>query len=256
VGDAAGFAAATYMRGIDWIVVPTTLLSMVDSSIGGKVGVNHARSKNLVGSFHQPRGVVVDLAVLGSLPRRELRGGSYEVLNCALIGDAPLFDALALRGSADTWPSALMRRAVEASIRLKATVVSRDEREGGLRLVLNLGHTFGHALEASTDYERFNHGEAVGHGLLAAAHISRSRGLLSASALDRLRAAVDALGPRPSLSSIAYDAVRRAMGTDKKALSSCPTFVLPQGIGRVVVRHDITESELRSAWAYVKSMEP
>lgn len=256
MGDAAGFAAATYMRGIDWIVVPTTLLSMVDSSIGGKVGVNHAGSKNLVGAFHQPRGVVVDLAVLGSLPRRELRGGSYEILKCALIGDAPLFDALALRGSADAWPSALMRRAVEASIRLKATVVSRDEREGGLRLVLNLGHTFGHALEAATDYERFNHGEAVGHGLLAAAHISRSRGLLTASALDRLRAAVDALGPRPSLSSIAYDAVRRAMGTDKKALSSRPTFVLPQGIGRVVVRHDITESELRSAWAYLKSMEP
>jgi 3-dehydroquinate synthase len=252
VGDTAGFAAATYMRGMEWIVVPTTLLAMVDSAIGGKVGVNHGRSKNLVGAFHQPHAVVVDLAFLRTLPRRELRGGSYEILKCALIGDRALFEALARRGAADAWPPALMRRAVLRSIRLKARVVSADEREGGLRRVLNFGHTFGHAIEAATGFARISHGEAVGHGIVAAAHVARGRGLLAAPAFERIVAAVAALGPRPSVAMVDYAAIRRAIGTDKKAVSSRPTFILPRGIGRVVVSGDVSEREMRAAWDYLR----
>ncbi len=253
VGDTAGFAAATYMRGIDWIGVPTTLLAMVDSAIGGKVGVNHDRAKNLLGAFHQPRAVVADLALLRTLPRRELRGGSHEILKCALIGDASLFAALARGGPADTWSEPLLRRAVLAAIALKAKVVAADEREGGLRAVLNLGHTFGHALEAVTRFARFNHGEAVGHGMVAAAHIARGRGLLGADDFRRLCAAVDALGPRPQVADLDYRAVRTAMASDKKALSSRPTFILPHGIGRVAIRHDVTEAELRAAFVFLKA---
>lgn len=253
VGDAAGFAAATYMRGVDWIVVPTTLLAMVDSAIGGKVGINHPRSKNLIGAFHQPRAVVIDLAFLSTLPRRELRGGSYEILKCALIGDPRLFRSLAGRGPAEAWGPALTRRAVLAAVRLKARIVSRDEREGSLRRVLNLGHTFGHALEAVGGYRRFNHGEAVGYGLIGAAHIARGRGLLTGAAFESVRQAVDALGRRPRLRSIEYPAVRAALDTDKKATSRRPTFVLPTGIGRVTIHDDIAEAELRAAWRYLGS---
>jgi len=179
-GDVAGFAAATYMRGVDWVGMPTTLVAMVDSSIGGKVGVNHKRAKNLIGAFHQPRAVVIDPAFLETLPLRQLRSGAYEVLKCGLIGDRSLFEQLAAAAPGlSGWEPIELERAVAAACRLKAAVVERDEREGGLRRVLNLGHTVGHALEAVTRYRRFTHGEAVGWGLVAAAWIARERGLVS-----------------------------------------------------------------------------
>ena len=199
VGDMAGFAAATYMRGVDWVGLPTTLLSMVDSSVGGKVAINHPKGKNLIGAFHQPKAVVIDPAFLETLPARELRAGAYEVLKCGVLGDAPLFEALrrapeGLRG----WQGEPVEQAIAAACRIKAEVVTRDEREGGLRRVLNLGHTIGHALEAVTSYRRFTHGEAVGWGLVGAAAIARGRGLLGAADWEAIADTVDRIGPRPA----------------------------------------------------------
>jgi 3-dehydroquinate synthase len=255
VGDVAGFAAATYMRGVDWVVAPTTLLSMVDSSIGGKVGVNHPRAKNLIGAFHQPRAVFIDPDLLATLPDRELQSGAYEILKCGLIGDASLFAAVtAAKAPAHLWSRRLMERAIAGACRLKARVVSRDEREGGLRRVLNLGHTLGHALEAATVYRRFTHGEAVGAGILYAAFIARGRRLLTGAAADAIRRAVEALGSRPRLASLDWEIVRAAMRGDKKARSARPTFVLPRGIGHVVVT-EVEEPELLAAWAYLRDLE-
>jgi len=248
VGDLAGFAAATYMRGVDWVAIPTTLLSMVDSSIGGKVGINHPAAKNLVGAFHQPRAVITDPAFLDTLPARELRSGAYEVLKCAVLGDRALFAALrqappGLRG----WDRVDIENAVATACRIKADVVERDEREGGLRRVLNLGHTLGHALEAVTRYRRFTHGEAVGWGLVGAAWIARHRGLLAESAYDAIASAVDHFGPRPRVSDLPVPKLVEALGRDKKARAGRRVFVLPTAVGRVVVRDDVTTAEVRRA---------
>jgi 3-dehydroquinate synthase len=248
VGDMAGFVASTYMRGVDWVGVPTTLLSMVDSSVGGKVGINHPRSKNLIGAFHQPKAVVIDPAVLRTLPLRELRSGAYEVLKCAVIGDAGLFERLrevprGLRG----WSGPGLEQAIGASCRLKAAVVAADEREGGLRRVLNLGHTIGHALEAVTEYRRFTHGEAVGWGLVGAGWIAHARGLLADADWQAIAAAVDHVGPRPALSDLKEAAILEAVGRDKKARSGKVPFVLPTAVGRVSVHDDVSPQEIRDA---------
>jgi 3-dehydroquinate synthase len=234
VGDLAGFAAATYMRGVDWVGVPTTLLSMVDSSIGGKVGINHPQAKNLLGAFHQPRAVVADTALLATLPPRQIQSGAYEIVKCGLLGDAALFRALQ-RDTVD------VEAAVAAACRIKAEVVSKDEREGGLRRVLNLGHTLGHALEAVTGYRRFTHGEAVGWGLIGAAALSRQRGLLGPDEFTEVAEAVDRLGPRPPLSGLPPRDILDAAGRDKKGRG---TFVLPVAIGRVAVHADVSRGEV------------
>jgi 3-dehydroquinate synthase len=181
VGDLAGFAAATYMRGVIWVQVPTTLLAMVDSSVGGKVGVNHPRAKNLLGAFHQPRAVVTDPSFLETLPPRERQSGAYELLKCGIIGDRALFQSMrrapaGLQG----WGRAELENAVASACRIKVEIVEKDAREDGLRRVLNLGHTLGHALEAVSGYRRFTHGEAVGWGLMGEAWIAERRGLPSA----------------------------------------------------------------------------
>ncbi|MGE0456178.1 MAG: 3-dehydroquinate synthase [Vicinamibacteria bacterium] len=252
VGDLAGFAAASWQRGVDWVVVPTTLLAMVDSSVGGKTGINLPAGKNLVGAFHQPLAVVADTELLITLPRRQRQSGAYEVLKCGLIGDRGLFEALARQ------PAALLgaggraeERAIAAACRLKAAVVAKDEREGGLRRVLNLGHTVGHALETVTRYRRFTHGEAVGWGLLAAAAIAHGRGLISAGELARLATAVEGLGPRPAVRDLAATRVQQALSRDKKVKAGRLAFVLPKGLGRVVIRDDVTPLELRSALAAI-----
>ncbi len=256
-GDIAGFAAATYMRGVDWAVVPTTLLAMVDSSIGGKVGLNHASAKNLVGAFHQPRAVVVDPSFLDTLPPREMQSGAYEVLKAGILGDRALFRAMErapdrLRG----WHHASLDRAIAAACRVKAAIVGGDEREGGQRQVLNLGHTLGHALEAVTRYRRFTHGEAVGWGLLAAGWIARERGVLAAGAFDAVAAAVDRLGPRPRLSDLRPAALLRALAHDKKNRAGRTVFILPVAIGKVVVRDDVTSGEVRGALRALAAREP
>jgi 3-dehydroquinate synthase len=248
VGDLAGYAAATWMRGVDWVGIPTTLLSMVDSSVGGKAGINHAKAKNMIGAFHQPRAVVIDPALLATLPVRELRSGAYEVLKCAVLGDRALFASLreapaGLRG----WDRVAVENAIATACRIKAAVVEKDEREGGLRRVLNLGHTIGHALEATTGYRRFTHGEAVGWGLVGAAWIARHRGLLAEDAWDAVASAVDHVGPRPRVSDLEPLRVLEALGRDKKARAGRVPFVLPTSIGRVVVRDDVTRAEVARA---------
>lgn len=246
VGDLAGFAAAAYMRGIDLVQVPTTLLAMVDSSVGGKVGVNLPAGKNMVGAFHQPLAVLADTALLDTLAPREAQGGAYEMLKCGLIGDRALFESVRRHGGRlEDWSSGALEQAVAAAVALKARVVSRDEREGGLRRVLNLGHTLGHAFEAVTAYRRFTHGEAVGWGLLGAARLAAGRGLIDEGTRELIAHAVERLGPRPPVRDLEPAAVLAALARDKKARAGRVPFVLPTALGRVEVVEGVTRAELR-----------
>jgi 3-dehydroquinate synthase len=248
IGDVTGLAAAVYMRGIEWIQVPTTLLAMVDSSVGGKVAINHAQAKNLVGAFHQPRAVFSDPRLLATLPPREAQSGAYEVLKCAVLADKALFRALRERpGQLQRWAEADLDQAIAAACRIKARIVAKDEREGGLRRVLNLGHTLGHALEAATGYAHFTHGEAVGWGLIGACEIARRRGLLAESAFQAIASTVDRLGPRPALSRIEPRRILAALAHDKKAKAGRVPFILPSAIGRVAIHNDVSRAEARSA---------
>lgn len=248
VGDLAGFAAATWMRGVDWVGIPTTLLSMVDSSIGGKVGLNHAKAKNMIGAFHQPRAVVVDPSFLATLPVRQLRSGAYEVLKCAILGDRALFAAIReAPAGLGGWERVAMESAIATACRIKAEVVEADERESGLRRVLNLGHTIGHALEAVTRYRRFTHGEAVGWGMIGAAFLARRRGLLPEAGFDAIASAVDHLGPRPPVSDLPAAKVLEALARDKKARAGRVPFVLPTAIGAVAIHDDVTRGEITRA---------
>jgi 3-dehydroquinate synthase len=248
VGDVAGFAAATYMRGVDLVQIPTTLLAMVDSSIGGKVGINHPKAKNMIGAFHQPRAVVVDPSFLDTLPPRERQSGAYEILKCGVLGDRTLFSALAeaprrLVG----WRPAALEAAIASACRIKARIVEKDEREGGLRRVLNLGHTLGHALETVTSYRRFTHGEAVGWGLIGAAWIATRKGLLPEPTSQRIAEAVDRLGPRPPVRDLPAAAILGAVGRDKKAKGGRVPFVLPTAVGRVVICDEVSDTDVRRA---------
>lgn len=254
--DLAGYAASTWMRGVDWVVVPTTLLAMVDGSIGGKVGINHPGGKNLIGTFHQPRAVVIDPSFLATLPPRELRSGAYEVLKCAILDDRALFDALrrapaGLRG----WDRVELENAIATACRIKAAVVERDEQEAGPRRMLNLGHTLGHALEAATRYRRFAHGEAVGWGLIGASWIAHHRGMLAEATWDAIASAVDHVGPRPRVSEVPPERIVEAIGRDKKVKQGRTVFVLPTAIGRVVVREDITRTEIVRALRVMSGRE-
>jgi len=256
VGDVTGYAAATYMRGIDWVQVPTTLLAMVDSSVGGKVGINHPKAKNLIGAFHQPRAVVADPLLLETLPSRERRSGAYEVLKCGILADRALFAALQKAPPGlEGWERMDLENAIASACRIKADVVERDEREDGLRRVLNLGHTLGHALEAATRYRRFTHGEAVGWGLIGAACIACSREMLSETSFEAIASAVDRLGPRPRLSDLKAEGLLQAVGRDKKARAGRVAFVLPTGIGRVSIRSDVAPAEIRRALRVMASRE-
>jgi 3-dehydroquinate synthase len=246
VGDTAGFAAATYLRGIALAHVPTTLLAQVDSSIGGKVGVNHALGKNLIGAFHQPVVVAVDPRLLGTLPRREFRSGLYEVVKYGVIASRPLFDRLAHHTKAvfARDPDVVIPAIIE-SCRIKAEVVSADEREGGLRRILNFGHTVGHALEAVTRYRQFRHGEAIALGMLAAADLSVTRGVLAVKDRDALVSLVAQLGPLPSLADLSLSELLEAVRRDKKVVNGRLHFVLATSIGATTTVDDVTEDELR-----------
>ena len=244
-GDLAGYAAATWMRGVDWVAIPTTLLSMVDSSIGGKVGINHAGGKNLIGAFHQPRAVVIDPAFLATLPPRQLRSGAYELLKYAILDDRALFDALRRAPEGlRAFDRVELENAIATACRIKAAIVEKDEREAGPRRVLNLGHTVGHALEAATRYRRFTHGEAVGWGLVGEAWIAHHRGLLAEADWNAIASAADHVGKRPRVSDVEPVRVLEALGHDKKSKAGRAVFVLPTAIGRVVVREDVTRPEI------------
>jgi 3-dehydroquinate synthase len=247
IGDTAGFAAASFLRGITLAHVPTTLLAQVDSSIGGKVGVNHALGKNLIGAFHQPAVVVVDPQLLKTLPRREFRSGLYEVVKYGMIASRPLFDRLSdhIKAVFAHDPDVLVP-AIEESCRIKADVVSKDERESGLRRILNYGHTVGHALEAVTKYRRFRHGEAIAFGMLAAADLAATRGALAERARQALADLITALGPLPSVADISIADVLEAVRRDKKVVNGRLHFVIAIDIGATMTIDDVTDDELRA----------
>jgi 3-dehydroquinate synthase len=250
IGDMAGFAAATYLRGIDLVHVPTTLLAQVDSSIGGKVGVNHALGKNLIGAFHQPVAVVIDPALLATLPRREFLAGLYEVVKYGMIASRDLFDRLVRDTSAIFARDArALLPALEESVRIKARVVEQDERESGLRRILNFGHTVGHALEAVTRYRRFRHGEAVAWGMLAAADLAAARGALAGTERQALADLIAALGPLPSVADLRAEEVMAALRRDKKVVDGKLHFVITIQIGVTMTIDDVTEDELRAVLA-------
>jgi 3-dehydroquinate synthase len=244
VGDVTGFLAAIYMRGIRYVQVPTTLLAQVDSSVGGKTGVNLAHGKNLVGAFNHPLAVFADIDLLGTLPPRELHAGLQESVKAGVIRDAKLFAyleknaAAVLRGD----PTALAR-VVAASVRMKADVVAIDERESGLRMILNYGHTVGHAIEAATQFKHLLHGEAVGWGMIAALRIAANRRLIAEKDAARITTLVLAYGPLPAFRAPAQKLAALTHG-DKKARGGVARFVLPVKIGETVTVTDVTEAEL------------
>jgi 3-dehydroquinate synthase len=247
-GDVAGFAAATYLRGIPVVQVPTTLLAQVDSAVGGKVGVNHALGKNLIGAFHPPSAVVVDPSLLATLPRREFRAGLYEVVKYGVIASRPLFERTArdLTALFARDASALLP-VISESCRIKAEIVEQDEHESGLRRTLNFGHTVGHALEAVTKYRRFRHGEAVAYGMLAAAALGAARKVFPAADRDALAAHLMQMGPLPSVSDLPVAEIIAATRRDKKVIAGRLHFVLPTAIGSTTTVSDVTPEELKQA---------
>jgi 3-dehydroquinate synthase len=256
VGDMAGFAAATWLRGIAVVQVPTTLLAMVDAAIGGKTGVNHPGGKNLIGAFHQPRLVLIDPSVLATLPVQEFRAGMAEVIKYGVIGDSELFTALeaaALKdpsgagglASREALGDALLQSLLERSAAAKARVVAADEREGGLRAILNYGHTLGHCVETLSGYGTYLHGEAVGLGMLAAGALSRHLGLWSAQDESRQRALIAAAGLPLNWPPLDPEAVLACLQGDKKVRQGKVRFVVPVAIGQVEIRDDIDPDLIR-----------
>lgn len=241
VGDVAGLLASLYMRGVDVVQIPTTVQAQLDAAIGGKTGVNLRAGKNLLGTFHQPRVVLIDPAVLSTLPEREFRAGLYEALKCGVIGKPALFGCLeGVQVKALRRDTVALQWVIAESVGLKAEVVSSDERESGLRRVLNFGHTIGHALEAESGYRRFLHGEAVAWGMIAATHIAVMTGHIDKNAALRISNAVLGLGKLPSVEARSRDIIRLLRG-DKKTRDGIVHFVLPREIGKVAVVNDVPE---------------
>ncbi len=247
VGDIAGFAAACYQRGVAHVQVPTTLLAQVDSSVGGKTGVNHPGGKNLIGAFHQPRAVIADTDTLATLPDRELKAGLAEVIKYGCVWDAPLFDWLELNMAQLTRrdPDALAY-AIERSCAIKAAVVARDERERNLRAILNFGHTFGHAIEAATQYETYLHGEAVGLGMLMAADLSHRLGMIDATTRERIAALIAAAGLPTEAPRLGAARAFELMQMDKKVHAGSLRLVLLEGLGRAAVTGHYAPSALQA----------
>jgi 3-dehydroquinate synthase len=248
VGDLAGFAAATLYRGVRLYMVPTTLLAQVDSSVGGKTGINRPQGKNLVGAFHQPSGVLADTTTLATLPEREYRAGLAEVVKYGVILDGDFF-AFLERSVArlDAREPELLCEVVERCVQLKAYVVERDERERGLRRLLNFGHTVGHAVEKATAYSRLLHGEAVAMGMVAAARLSEALGVCGADVVARIDALLSALGLATAIpADVDTAAIIDAVAYDKKAYGGKVVFVLAEAIGRCVQR-EIDRGSIRGA---------
>lgn len=248
VGDVAGLAAAVYMRGIRLVQIPTTVVAQVDSSVGGKTGVNLTEAKNIVGAFHQPSAVIVDLNMLKSLPDRELRAGLAEVIKHAVIADEELFGYMEERAEAILAKDlATLKHPILRSCQIKSAVVEADEREQHLRANLNYGHTFGHAIEAASGYAQFLHGEAVALGMCAAAALAEELGLVDGVFVERQRRCIERYGLPTSWPELPLDAVLDAMKHDKKARAGALKFVVAERIGRVVHRIDVTEAQARRA---------
>jgi 3-dehydroquinate synthase len=247
IGDITGFLAAIYMRGVRYVQVPTTLLAQVDSSIGGKTGVNLLAGKNLIGSFHHPQAVFADTDVLATLPSAELHAGLQESIKAGIIYDAKLFRYMEQNADAILAgdPKALTH-VVAASVRVKADVVSKDEKESGLRMILNFGHTIGHAIEAATNYKQLLHGEAVAWGSIAALNVAVARKAIAQKDADRISQLILCYGPLPRFKSTAEKLVDLT-ARDKKNRSGIRSFVLPTAIGKTEIVRDVTEAELLAA---------
>jgi 3-dehydroquinate synthase len=247
IGDLTGFLAAIYMRGIRYVGIPTTLLAQVDSSLGGKTGVNLTAGKNLIGSFHHPLTVLSDIDTLRTLPPAELRAGLQEAVKSGIIYDPRLFAYM--EKNADeilAGDPAALTRVVTASVKVKADVVGQDEKESGLRMILNFGHTIGHAIEAATNYRKLLHGEAVGWGMIAALHVSLARQRISQRDFDRMAACILRYGPIPPFKADPAKLVALTYG-DKKKRSGRRAFVLTAGIGTTEISYDVTDEELLTA---------
>ncbi len=265
VGDLGGFVASTYMRGIDCVQVPTTVVAQVDSAVGGKTAVNVRDMKNLIGTFYPPRLVLADPLVLTSLSKRAFHSGLYEVVKHAILAGSPFFDRL--EASLDSLRASDIKSLepiLEQAVKVKVDVVSRDEREAGLRRVLNLGHTFGHALEEATHYRRFLHGEAIGWGMLAATRLAQRLGLLSPPEGDRGEAErpeaermiqlVRRIGPLPSIRDLAPAEILRLLPRDKKAVGGKIHWVLPERIGKVRIVADVSPAVTAAAFRDIQRM--
>jgi 3-dehydroquinate synthase len=230
--------------------IPTTLLAQVDAATGGKTGVNLAGGKNLIGSFHHPTAVLIDPDVLATLPPRELRAGLFEVLKCGVIRDAALFELLATHANdVLAMNPGLVDEAIAAAVRIKAEVVSADEREGDLRRILNFGHTIGHALEAETGYTRFLHGEAVGWGMLAATELAAKLEILAPIDADHIKQSIRLFGPLPPAGDLSPEHLLQRLARDKKTLGGKVHFVLPTAIGKVEILSGIPDQVIKDAMA-------
>ena len=255
VGDMTGFAAATYLRGIPYVQVPTTIVSQVDSSIGGKTGVNHALGKNLIGAFYQPRLVLVDTNALRSLPQREVVAGMAEVIKHALIRDEELFtfledrleEIVSMELDAETLDWLIAR-----NVGIKAAVVTADEKEGGLRAILNYGHTIGHAIEAATDYGRYKHGEAVILGLIGAGEIARREGLWPEEERRRQDALLERLGVPGGLAEVGVERILERTKADKKRVDGRSRLILGRRVGEVEIVEGVEDEVVRSGIEYVQ----
>jgi 3-dehydroquinate synthase len=246
VGDVVGYVAASYLRGVRVVHIPTTVVAMADSAIGGKTGVNLPEGKNQVGAFFAPRLVLADVDLLRSLPPREYRSGLYEIVKCGVIGDPELFRYLENNFAViAARKSSALEFAVWCAAALKARVVARDEKDSGLREILNFGHTFGHALESFTRYRRFRHGEAVGWGMLCAAQLAFEFGTLRARDADRIASAVTRVGPLPPWPAVSSARLIEIMRADKKSRGGKLRFVLPTRIGHAETVAGVPEALVR-----------
>jgi 3-dehydroquinate synthase len=261
IGDLTGFLAAIYMRGIRYVGIPSTILAQVDSGLGGKTGVNLVAGKNLIGSFHHPLAVFSDIDTLSTLPAAELRSGLQEAVKAGIIYNARLFRYLehnagtilgppdqsgAPHLASEMWDSTALQKVITASVRVKADVVSKDEKESGLRMILNFGHTIGHAIEAATHYRKLLHGEAVAWGSIAALHVSLNRGRITHEEFARMANLILRYGPVPPFKADPAKLVALTSG-DKKKRSGRRAFVLTTGIGSTEIAYDVTDAELLTA---------
>lgn len=248
VGDLAGFVAATYMRGVPFVQLPTSLLAQVDSSVGGKVAVNHSLGKNLIGAFYQPKAVFMDLEMMQSLPQREIYTGLGEIIKYGIIYDADFFKFLEDNQQAvlELEPEALTHM-IARSCEIKALVVSQDEQESGLRRILNFGHTIAHTIEKETKYTRYNHGEAVAIGMVGAVDISEQLGFIDAAASLRVRKLIEVLHLPVTATGCTVDAMYADIFHDKKTIGGKVTWVLMKKIGEVVCKNDVPEDVVRAA---------
>jgi 3-dehydroquinate synthase len=260
IGDMAGFAAATWLRGINFVQVPTSLLAMVDASIGGKTGVNHPHGKNLIGAFHQPRLVLIDPQVLATLPPREFRAGMAEVIKYGIIWDLDLFEQLEAAPRLDQQryiSDELLQTILTRSCQAKAHVVSQDEKEAGLRAILNYGHTIGHAVESLTGYRTINHGEGVAIGMVAAGQIAVELGLWDQESADRQQVLLEKTGlPTQIPAELKIDAILETLQTDKKVKSGKVRFVLPTKIGAAIVTDQATDDVIRQVLSRIAAPAP